>query len=364
MASSSTKSTVILDRPADWHEWLFIVKNRALDHDVEQLIDPDLATEPPRPTEPLKPTPQDVKSDAHGLTDLNSQQIELFKLLRDEYKIDLAKYERKRTALTQIRQLIISTVSRTNLTYILEKTTPYQMLAALKLRIAPTDRARELETARQYQELKNAPKSQDTEVWLQRWEKVYTEAAKLNIPDVQKDRPIYEFLRTVKSIDSAFSSTHEILVDEKITENKPIPTIYELIAKFRNHIRLNRLLPTESSSSHTAFATLNGEAQDKQTEPWKKECVCGEIHRFKECLYLIDHLRTPEWAPDAEIQKKIDMKLAENEWLRDMVENAQKYANRRTKQAPQKEKKENERPTQSANNESMDKGVFYSHTAF
>ena len=62
MASSTTKTaTVILDRPSDWHEWLFIVKNRALDSDVEQLIDPDLATEHELSTEPLKPTPQDVK---------------------------------------------------------------------------------------------------------------------------------------------------------------------------------------------------------------------------------------------------------------------------------------------------------------
>ena len=106
-----TKTTVILDNPSDWHEWLFVIRNKALDKGIEHLIDPDLATEPTQLTEPKKPTSQDVKFDVLSFTDLDHGQFELFKILRDEYKTDLAKYERKRTALTEIRQLIISTVS-------------------------------------------------------------------------------------------------------------------------------------------------------------------------------------------------------------------------------------------------------------
>lgn len=125
MASLTTKTTVILEKPSDWHEWLFIIRNKALDNDIEQLINPDLATEPPQLIEPTKPTPQNVRLDAMDITDLNNKEIELFKILRDEFRIDLAKYEQRRTALTEIRQLIISTISRTNLTYILESTTPW-----------------------------------------------------------------------------------------------------------------------------------------------------------------------------------------------------------------------------------------------
>ena len=335
MASLITKTTVILERPSDWHEWLFIIRNRALDNNIEQLVNPDLATEPLRPTEPTKPTPNDVKRGANGLTDLDAPQIELYKLLREEYKMEFAKYERKRIALTEIRQFIISTVSRTNLTYILELTTPWQMLTALKLRIAPTDRARELEAARQYRELQTAPNLQNTDVWLQRWEKMYTEAKKLDLPDVQKDRAIYDFLRTIKSIDSAFASTHEILIDEKINENQPIPTIFDLISKFRNHLRLDREATKRFTHDHAAFATFNGEA-NKDTQ-WTKKCVCDEIHRFSECPYLIEHLRTPQWAPNNEIQKKIDTKLAENEWLRDKIEIARKYAQNKCKGVKKKE---------------------------
>lgn len=338
MASLATKTTVILEKPSDWHEWLFIIRNKALDNGIEQLIDPDLATEPPKLTEPTKPTPQNVKFDALGITDLNNKEIELFKILRDEFRMDTAKYERKRIALTEIRQLIISTVSRTNLTYILESTTPWQMLTALKLRIAPTDRARELEAARQYRELQTAPNRQNTEVWLQSWEKMYTEAKKLDLPDVQKDRAIHDFLRAIKSIDSAFANTHEILIDEKISENQPIPTIFDLISRFRNHLRLDRETTQLPTHDHSAFATLNGET-NKDT-PRTKECVCGEIHRWNDCLYLIEHLRTPQWVPNDEIQKKIDTKLAESEYLRDRIDLVKKYAQKYAQNQHKFKKKE------------------------
>lgn len=322
MASLTTKpTTVILEGPSDWYEWLFVIRNKALDSGIEQLIDPDQAIEPLRLTEPTKPTPQSVKFDALGVTDLDATQLELFKILRDEFKMDFAKYERKRIALTEIRQLIISTISRTNLTYILKSTTPWQMLRALKLRIAPTDRARELEVTRQYRELQTPPKRQNPEVWLQRWEKIYTDAEELDLPDIQKDRAIYDFLRTIKSIDSAFANTYEILLDEKNCAKQPIPTIFDLISKFRNHLRLDEETTKLSTYEHSAFATFNG-----KEAPWTKPCVCSEIHRFSECPYLMEHLRTPQWTPNDEIQKKIDTKLAENQWLRDKIELAQKYA--------------------------------------
>ena len=42
-------SSVILDKPGDWFEWIFIVKLKARQFTVEKLIDPESATEPPAP---------------------------------------------------------------------------------------------------------------------------------------------------------------------------------------------------------------------------------------------------------------------------------------------------------------------------
>lgn len=49
------------------------------------------------------------------------------------------------------------------------------MLVALKLRIAPTSMARDVELIRQYQDLKRAPRAEQVDAWLQRWERSYTD---------------------------------------------------------------------------------------------------------------------------------------------------------------------------------------------
>ena len=51
-----TKSNVILENPADWHEWMIVVNQSG---EVEQLIDPDLTTEPILLEEPDRPKPSD-----------------------------------------------------------------------------------------------------------------------------------------------------------------------------------------------------------------------------------------------------------------------------------------------------------------
>jgi hypothetical protein len=66
--------------------------------------------------------------------------------------------------------------------------------------------------------------------------------------------------------------------------------VHEAVADFRNYLRLNRA--SSKTSSHSAFATLNGEPQSKSREaqntqksssskedgPWTKPCLYGEIH--------------------------------------------------------------------------------------
>jgi hypothetical protein len=57
-------------------------------------------------------------------------------------------------------------VSTNNIVYINDKTMVYQMLVALKKRLAPTDYARKLELACKYNKLKKFLKKEDIEKWL------------------------------------------------------------------------------------------------------------------------------------------------------------------------------------------------------
>jgi hypothetical protein len=135
----------------------------------------------------------------------------------------------------------------------------------LKLRVAPTDRARKLELVQKYQELKKAPRTQQIDTWIEAWERTYTQMKEADLPDVQDDRALFDFILAIKSLDSTYASTHEVLLNEKIRKKEEIPTLYEAVADFRNHLRLNRV--TTKAASHTAFATLNGEPQEKPLKP-------------------------------------------------------------------------------------------------
>ena len=160
------------------------------------------------------------------------------------------------------------------------------MIATLKLRIAPTDRARELELIRTYQELKKSPKTQQTDVWLNSWEKTYKQMTDLNLPDVHDKRPLFDFLLAIKGNNPMWAKTQEALLNQTIENKGAVPTIYQLITNFRNHLRLNRA--TEKVSSKSSFVTLNREqqdkSQDKSTEqngtakPWTKACPPAGAH--------------------------------------------------------------------------------------
>jgi hypothetical protein len=99
-----------------------------------------------------------------------------------------------------LRSFIQETITRTYLTYTFDCDTPYDMLIALKQRVAPTNQTRKIELVNQYQKLKKAPRSQNLDTWLQQWEKTYKECKQLKLPDVEDDRLLYDFLNALPGI--------------------------------------------------------------------------------------------------------------------------------------------------------------------
>jgi pentatricopeptide repeat protein len=41
----------------------------------------------------------------------------------------------------------------------------------------------------------------------------------------------------------------------------------------------------------------------------KKTYLCGKLHRFKKCWYLVEKLRLSGWKPDLALQRQIDEKI-------------------------------------------------------
>jgi len=160
--------SVILSGPTDWDEWIEIVKTKAMGNKIWEYVDPStLKDNLSILNEPTIPRAGDVNPQKPTVDKLDANELEELKLLRYDYKRQIAAYERKDAALGSLRSFIQETISRAYLPYTFKCDTPYDMLTALKTRVAPTDQARKMELIKRYRKLVKAPKSQDIYIWLQ-----------------------------------------------------------------------------------------------------------------------------------------------------------------------------------------------------
>jgi hypothetical protein len=77
---TTTRITVVLDKPSDWHNWLFIRQDTAQRNGLWQYVNPDIAADQlPELTEPVEPQLADYKEGAQHLGNLTAAE-------RDSYK--------------------------------------------------------------------------------------------------------------------------------------------------------------------------------------------------------------------------------------------------------------------------------------
>jgi transketolase N-terminal domain/subunit len=84
-------------------------------------------------------------------------------LLYNKYKDNLSLMKQQIESLRQIRNHIVTSTSKDNIVYLKGKTTIYDILVALKKRLAPTDNARKIEVATKYSKLRVFDKKTDLE---------------------------------------------------------------------------------------------------------------------------------------------------------------------------------------------------------
>ncbi|EDN97519.1 hypothetical protein SS1G_12370 [Sclerotinia sclerotiorum 1980 UF-70] len=169
------------------------------------------------------------------------------------------------------------------------------------LKLASTDRARELTVVARYNCVKQPYKSnQDIYEWLNEWELIYTEAKTLNLPDVDRNRAAFDFSTALMNHSSSWATSTLLEITKKL-KNQPEETIdvYDLIEDFRNYTRLTQASTTSTSS--TSFATYKDGNKDKKEG--ERTCLCGKKHLYEKCYYLYSDNRPRNWKPiDADIE--------------------------------------------------------------
>src|SRR5580700_1408737 len=112
-------------------------------NDIWQYINPDLSIEPQLPQRPTKPSVVQL-FDKQSIASLNVNERELYKLVFQDYRKELSQVSKIFDLIDRVRIYITNSVSLKNITYLEDTTTVYQMLLALKKRLAPTDEAKKI----------------------------------------------------------------------------------------------------------------------------------------------------------------------------------------------------------------------------
>jgi hypothetical protein len=94
---------------------------------------------------------------------LTPAELDTYKVMLAEYREDLTTVKQVLDTLQTVQNHVVTTVSIINIVYIKDKSTVYQMLVALKKRLALTDYARKLEVVHKYNKLKTFSKRENVE---------------------------------------------------------------------------------------------------------------------------------------------------------------------------------------------------------
>ena len=195
----ASKIAVILNSPSDWEEWIEPLKSHAVSHEIWEFIDPGYPqtqlSEPAIPTfNAVKdilitgrtPTQSDTSQTVQPTKEKVDQRL---KIETTKYKQDYQQYLARKKHLAGIPSLIQSSINRGYLQYTYSRATAYDMVVALKERVAPSDLAKEIDISNQYRALKKPPTGRQLiDKWLTKWEEVHFKATQLNLPEVHQER--------------------------------------------------------------------------------------------------------------------------------------------------------------------------------
>ena len=145
------------------------------------------------PAQPPQPS-------AVSTTQLNPTQLYEYKKEDRKWRIQVEKIERQRKNLAELTHYILDRVSDDYRSRILSEQHPRDMLRKLKKRVAPTDRAKEIEVLNTWRWLKRTPKDIHLSTWLRRWEETYEKAKELKLPEATGVRPVLDFLGAIEPL--------------------------------------------------------------------------------------------------------------------------------------------------------------------
>lgn len=208
---------------------------------------------------------------------------------------------------------------------------PWNVIRALKTRLAPSDAARILKLEQQYKRLRKGPSSrQNVESWLDDYLKMYTLGKESKVAELTDGKRAYrDFLYAIENTAPTFADIHELRIDTVPDYDSQLLLTIE---NFRHYIRLKKVREATTSTSNSAFAANKSNNKSSSRTPSSSRtssfrggnrtpptCICGSKHWYSECFYLNEDKCPANWKPNKEVQKKVNEGL-KNDQKREGVE--------------------------------------------
>lgn len=306
----STSRKIVLAKSEDWDTWYSLLKSRAVNMRIWDLVDPDSDTKPAQPKKPTKPAPFDF-----GTTDADFSEAKFkrWTAMEQVWRSDEKEYDKSMNALADLTIAIQESISA-NVYILIQKKPqhPWDLLRELKAIVAPTDFARLQRLSNKYKELLKGSGSQDVEEWLDEWVVWCEQARSVNLPEIASEkRTMQQFLVAVSYKETIYAETTLTLVDAQA-----VTSMEQVIANYRDRYRLHQSMgkgnaqdshsafATESSKSKGKKSTFKGNSQDREPEP----CLCGKKMWYSDCWYL-NGSAPSYWKEDPNIRKKVNKAL-------------------------------------------------------
>jgi hypothetical protein len=300
-------SQVSLEGPNDWKKWISIIEKFSINQGIWTYLDPD---EPNKQALscPEEPQPSDINPRASDIMDLADIDFKKLEFLTARYRTQLQTYRSHQKAIYSIQEYIIKTIGSYYDT-ISTETSVAKQLELLQARLRPTSWELEKEVLARYKLVLKAPNRTKIEAWITSWQKVFTEAQQLRLPDTEGLRPTLDFLDSVAKISPTFSNYWINRINDKANSNKEgwkqkIPNGIRISDLFEQHYRIQKVTDNKGSfaatfqedaqpSQPTGPANLAGPASNKPNNkaPRLPTCLCGRKYYYSKCWYLIEQLR-------------------------------------------------------------------------
>ena len=248
------KATIFLKSFVDWNEWILIINFIIDRYDINEYANLN-KFEKSKFMKSKFFQYFDVKTKAIKFIDLNmlmNRHKIIFKIIK--FKFDVLKF---------LNTHIISIVDRINMMHFMKMKIVYQKFQSLKIHIIFIDRIRKLKIIKKYKTLQNFFKLQQIAQWISDWKKIYDDAVKLNISDINDILSLYDFLNIIRFIEFFYVAIQKLLIEYFIKRAEKTIIMKKLLKNYRNHVKLIRILiKSKKKISHSIFAILQNESFD------------------------------------------------------------------------------------------------------